>query len=90
MKMCRALAVEDAMLNQALFCRTIPMKALLIDLRVFAMVIRMHLHVTRTDVGLITSILNAVVVRLLAIMLTIAKLNGTIIGRCETQEAVTK
>jgi hypothetical protein len=48
----------------------------------------MHLHVAGADVGFITFVLYAVVVSLFAIVLTVAELNGAIIGRGEAKKAV--
>jgi hypothetical protein len=85
-----ALAIKNAVLHQTLFCRSISLKAFLVNCRIFAMVIRVHLYITCADVCLITSILNAMVMRLFSIMLTIAKLNCTIVRRGETQKTVAK
>jgi hypothetical protein len=86
-EMGRALPVEDAMLHQALLRRPIPLETFLIDRRVFAVIIRMHLHITSADVGFITFVLYAVVMRLLSVVLTVAKLDCAIVRRCEPEKA---
>lgn len=79
MEMCGALPVKDAVLHHALFSRSVPLKALLIDRRVLSMVVRMHLHITGANVGLITFVLYAVIMRLLSVVLTVAELNGAVV-----------
>lgn len=86
MKVRRALAIEDAMLHHALLGGSVPLKALLVDRRIFAMVVRVHLNVARADVSLVAFVLNAVIVRLLAVMLAVAELNRAIVRRSETQK----
>lgn len=51
------------------------------DSRIFPMIIRMHLYIAGADVDLITFALQAMVVRLFAVMLALAKLDGTVVGR---------
>lgn len=75
----RALTIEDTMLHQALLCRSISLEAFLINSRILAMIVRMHLNVTGRDVSLITFVLNAMVVRLFSIVLTVAKLNRAVV-----------
>jgi hypothetical protein len=89
MEVCRTLAIKYAMLHHTLFSGTIAMKALVIYCRVLAMIVGVHLNITRAYVRLITSILYAMIVRLLTIMLAIAKLYGAIVRRGETQETMT-
>ena len=79
MKVSCALSIEDTVLHHTLFSRTISLKSFLIDCRVFAVIVRMHLNVARADVGFITFVLDAVVVSLLAIVLTIAELNRAVV-----------
>jgi len=47
-----------------------------------------HLHIAGAYVSLITFVLNAMVMRLLAVVLAIAKLNGAIVRRCEAKKAM--
>lgn len=56
--------------------------------RVLPMVIGMHLYIAGANVHLITFALQAMIMCLLAIVLTLAKLYGTIIRRRESQEAM--
>lgn len=88
MEMRRTLTVEDAVLHEAFLCRAISLKALLVDCRVLAVVVRMHLNVACADVSLITFILNAVIVCLLPVVLAIAELNCAIVRGCEAQESM--
>lgn len=73
------LTVEDAVLNQTLFSRSISLETLLIDCWIFAMIVWVHLNVTCTDICLVAFILDAVIVGLLSIVLTVAKLNCAIV-----------
>jgi hypothetical protein len=75
-----ALAVEDAVLHQTLLRCPIALKTFLINCGVLAVIVRVHLNVTRANVGFITFVLNAVIVRLLSVVLAEAKLNGAIVG----------
>jgi hypothetical protein len=52
------------------------------------MIISVHLDITRTDISLITLILNAVIMSLFPIVLTIPKLDTAVIRRSESQESV--
>lgn len=79
MKMCGALSVKDAVLNHAFLGSPIPLETLLINGRVLSMIIRMHLHITRANVGLITFVLYAMIMCLLSVVLTVAILNGAIV-----------
>lgn len=87
MEMRRALTVEDAMLYQALLCRSISLKTFLINRGILAMVIRVHLNVARADVCFVTFILNAVIVSLLSIVLAESKLNRAIVDGSETKKS---
>jgi hypothetical protein len=89
-KMCRTLSVEDTMLNETFFRGSISLKSLLINCRVFPMVIWMHLNIACWDVNLVAFILDTMVMRLFAIMLTITVLYGAIIWWCESQKSMTE
>lgn len=73
MKMGGSLTGKITIGNATLFGGPISLKALLYDGRIFSMIIGMHLYVTRTDVHFITIGLQAMVMRLLAIMLTLVR-----------------
>lgn len=74
-----ALSIKDAVLNHALLSGSVPLETFLVNRGILSMVIRVHLHVACTDVCFITFILNAVIVRLLAVVLTVAELNCAIV-----------
>lgn len=75
--------------GSALLRRPEPLKALLDDGRVLAMVVAVHLHIAGADVHLVAVRLHAVVVRLPPIVRTSdAELHATVVGRAEAQEAV--
>lgn len=90
MKMCGALSEEDAVLDHALFGCPISLETLLVDCGVLPVIIWVHLHVARANVGLVTFTLYAVIMCLLSVVLTVAKLNRAVVRRCKSQKAIGK
>lgn len=86
MKVRGTLTVEDTVLHHTLLCRSISLETFLIDCRVLAMIVRVHLNVARADVSLIALVLNAMIMRLLTIVLTETELNCAIVNRSEAEK----
>ena len=87
-KVRRLLAEEGTGLQEAVLRGAKALEALLDDGRVLAVVVGVHLHVTGADVHLITAPLQAVVVRLLAVVRTGAEALHAVVRRAAAEEAV--
>lgn len=87
-KVRRLLAEEGTGLQEAVLRGAKALEALLDDGRVLAVVVGVHLHVTGADVHLITASLQAVVVRLLAVVRTGAEALHAVVRRAAAEEAV--
>lgn len=48
------------------------------------------MNVARADVSFVAFVLDAMIVSLLSVVLTVAELNRAVVRRCETQEAMVK
>lgn len=87
-EMCSPLSEERAVGGPALLRRPEPLEAFLDDSRVFSVVVGVHLHIGRRYVHLITTLLDAVVMRLLLIVRAIRVPIRAIIQRTVPHETV--
>ena len=88
MKVSGALSVEGAVGSLTVLGGAEPLESFLDDGRVFSVVIGVHLHVRRADVHLVASFLDAVVVRLLAVVRAAAVAVVAVVARRVPHESV--
>lgn len=88
MKVRRLLAEEGARLEQTIFGGAKALEALLDDGRVLAMVVGVHLHVRRADVHLVAATLQAMVVRLLAMVRAVGEALDALVDGRTAKEAM--
>lgn len=88
MKVCGTLAVEGAGGGTAVLCRPKSLESFLDDGRIFAMEVSMHLDVRSTDVNLVTTSLNTMVVGLPPVVGTRAESLAAIVHWTVAHKAV--